>query len=50
MPGYDGITFMQKVREIDMRIKFIVISGHKKFEYAKSAMKYNVQTAASQSI
>lgn len=43
MPGYDGITFMQKVREIDMRIKFIVISGHKKFEYAKSAMKYNVE-------
>lgn len=43
MPGYDGITFMQKIREIDMRIKFIVISGHKKFEYAKSAMKYNVE-------
>lgn len=43
MPGYDGITFMQKLREINTRIKFIVISGHKKFEYAKSAMKYNVE-------
>lgn len=43
MPGYDGITFMQKLREINTKIKFIVISGHKKFEYAKSAMKYNVE-------
>ncbi len=43
MPGYDGITFMQKIREINTKIKFIVISGHKKFEYAKSAMKYNVE-------
>lgn len=43
MPGYDGITFMQKLREVNSRIKFIVISGHKKFEYAKSAMKYNVE-------
>ncbi len=43
MPGYDGITFMQKLREINTHIKFIVISGHKKFEYAKSAMKYNVE-------
>lgn len=43
MPGYDGITFMQKVREINTRIKFVVISGHKNFEYAKSAMKYNVE-------
>lgn len=43
MPGYDGLTFMQKVREINSYIKFIVISGHKKFEYARSAMKYNVE-------
>ena len=43
MPGYDGITFMQKVREINEEVYFIVISGHKKFEYAKSAMQYNVE-------
>ena len=43
MPGYDGITFMQKVREINDKVKFIVISGHKRFEYAKSAMQYNVE-------
>lgn len=43
MPGYDGITFMQKVREIDTHIKFIVISGHKKFEYAKNAIQYDIE-------
>lgn len=43
MPGYDGITFMQKVREINNKVKFIVISGHKRFEYAKSAMQYHVE-------
>ncbi|KLU68426.1 MAG: hypothetical protein RHS_5755 [Robinsoniella sp. RHS] len=43
MPGYDGITFMQKVRELNDKVKFVVISGHKKFEYAKSAMQYNVE-------
>lgn len=43
MPGYDGITLMQKAREVNSRVKFIVISGHKRFEYAKSAMKYNVE-------
>lgn len=43
MPGCDGITLMQRVREINSRIKFIVISGHRRFEYAKSAMKYNVE-------
>ncbi|MBS4208076.1 response regulator [Bacillus sp. FJAT-50079] len=43
MPGYDGITLMQKVREMNNKVKFIVISGHKKFEYAKSALQYNVE-------
>jgi two-component system response regulator YesN len=43
MPGYDGITLMQKVRAVNERVRFIIISGHKRFEYAKSAMKYNVE-------
>lgn len=43
MPGCDGLAFMKKVREINSSIRFIVISGHKKFEYAKSAMQYNVE-------
>ncbi len=43
MPGIDGISLMQKVRALDERVHFIIISGHKRFEYAKSAMKYNVE-------
>lgn len=43
MPEYDGITLMQKIREINTYIKFIVISGHKKFEYAKSAIQYDIE-------
>ena len=43
MPGCDGISLMQKVRAVDERVRFVMISGHKNFEYAKSAMKYNVE-------
>ena len=43
MPGFDGISLIKKVREIDRDVKFIMISGHKRFEYAKSVMKYNVE-------
>lgn len=43
MPGYDGITLIQKAREQNSNTKFIVISGHKNFEYAQSAIKYNVE-------
>lgn len=43
MPGFDGISLIKKVREIDRDVRFIMISGHKRFEYAKSVMKYNVE-------
>lgn len=43
MPGYDGISFMDKVREVDKQVKFIVISGHKQFDYAKGAIRNNVE-------
>lgn len=43
MPGYDGISFMDKVREFNNDVKFIVISGHKQFDYAKGAMRNNVE-------
>ena len=43
MPGYDGIAFMDKVREFNKNVRFIVISGHKQFDYAKGAMRNNVE-------
>lgn len=43
MPGYDGIAFMDKVRECNTNIKFIVISGHKQFDYVRGAMRNSVE-------
>jgi len=34
---------MDKVREFNHNVKFIVISGHKQFDYAKGAMRNNVE-------
>ena len=43
MPEIDGITLIQQIREINKKLRFIVISGHQKFEYAKSVIQYNVE-------
>lgn len=43
MPGYDGISFMDRVREFNTNVRFIVISGHKQFDYAKGAMRNNAE-------
>ena len=43
MPGYDGISFMDRVREFNRDVRFIVISGHKQFNYARGALRNNVE-------
>lgn len=43
MPGYDGIVFMDKIREFNTNIRFIVISGHKQFDYVRGAMRNSVE-------
>lgn len=43
IPGYDGIEFMDKVRGFNHNVRFIVVSGHKQFDYAKGAMRNNVE-------
>lgn len=43
MPEYDGIEFMDKVREFNHNVRFIVVSGHRQFDYAKGAMRNNVE-------
>lgn len=35
MPGFDGISLVKRVREIDRDIKFIIISGHKNLNMPK---------------
>jgi two-component system response regulator YesN len=42
MPGYDGIELIAKVKEINARTEFIIISGYRHFEYAQNAIKYGV--------
>ncbi len=42
MPVYDGIQLIEKVREHDLDVLFILLSGYRYFEYARSAIKLNV--------
>ena len=43
MPGLDGLDLIKKVRETKPKTSFIIISGHKHFEYAQNAVKYGVE-------
>jgi len=43
MPGYDGITLIEKSREIDPEISFIILSGYRDFEYAQRALKLGAE-------
>ncbi|MBD8071144.1 response regulator transcription factor [Bacillus sp. PS06] len=43
MPGMNGIELIQKVHHLFPDIKFIVLSGHDEFEFAKTAMECNVK-------
>lgn len=42
MPGYDGLEFISRTREINPDIQFVIISGYQQFEYAHKAIKYGV--------
>ena len=43
MPFLDGLELIQRAREADSHIAFILLSGYGEFEYAKQAMKYGVK-------
>lgn len=42
MPGLDGLDLIRKAKEIQPNLQFIIISGHKQFDYAQTAIKYGV--------
>lgn len=42
MPGYDGLELIQKGKEINPRMEFIIISGYRHFEYAQTAIQHGV--------
>lgn len=42
MPIFDGIQLIEKVREQNLDTLFILLSGYRHFEYARSAIQLNV--------
>ena len=40
MPPFDGIELIRQTREAGLDTRFIVVSGHRQFEYARSALQY----------
>ena len=43
MPGCSGIELIQRAKELQPDLHFIIISGYRKFEYAQTALKYGVE-------
>lgn len=43
MPKITGLDLIARIRELEIETRFIVISGHKDFEYARKALKYRVE-------
>lgn len=43
MPFCDGITMLKNLREEKINTKFILLTGHAEFEYAKAAIKWQVE-------
>ena len=39
MPGLSGLELIEKCQPLSPDTKFVIISGHSEFEYAKSAMQ-----------
>lgn len=42
MPGCDGLELIERARSMKETLDFIIISGHRHFEYAQSAIRYGV--------
>ncbi|MDB4866800.1 MAG: two component transcriptional regulator, AraC family, partial [Cohnella sp.] len=42
LPQKDGFDLIRDVSQLGKQVKFIIISGYDKFEYARTAMKYRV--------
>lgn len=43
MPGYDGLELIRQAKEINSQIGFVIISGHRQFDYAQKAIRYGVE-------
>ncbi len=43
MPGFNGLELIERIKQIDSRIEFIILSGYEEFSFAKQAMKSGVR-------
>ncbi len=43
MPGMSGIDLMAHIRQVDQKVKLIIVSAFDHFEFAKEAVKYNIE-------
>lgn len=42
MPGLDGMELIRQARQLNGELEFVIISGYRHFEYARTAIKYGV--------
>lgn len=43
MPGLNGLELSQKIKENDLDVEVILLSGYAEFEYARTAMRWGVK-------
>lgn len=43
MPKLDGLELIKKIKEVKSNVRVIILSCHDEFQYARSAMRMNVQ-------
>lgn len=43
MPLMDGLTLLKRLREMDGRVQFIILTGYDEFEYARTALRLGVE-------
>lgn len=43
MPVFSGLELIERIRQLNKDIEFIILSGYSEFEYARTAMKLNVK-------
>lgn len=42
MPGYDGLALIEQARQRGLDCSFIILSGYRQFDYARSAMQLGI--------
>ncbi|MDH8677262.1 response regulator [Fusibacter bizertensis] len=43
MPGMNGLEFIERIRKVNQMVKIIIVSAYDHFEYAKEAVKFDVE-------